>query len=61
MQKTFTLVSKPLKNDKNKQQLETVVDYFEPSDSLIRNILNYSKALTVKNSSSVGFIEILAS
>lgn len=61
MQKTSTLVSTLLKITKNKQQGVTLVDDIEPSDSLIQNILNYSKSLTIKKSNSVGFIEIVAS
>ena len=61
MQKTSTLVSTILKTTKNKQQKVTLVDEIEPSDSLIQNILNYSKSLTIKKSDSVGFIEVVAS
>ena len=61
MHKTSTLVSTILKTTKNKQQKLTFVDEIEPSDSLIQNILNYSKSLTIKKSDSVGFIEIMAS
>ena len=61
MQKTSTLVSTILKTTKNKQQKATSVDAPEPSDSMIQNILNYSKSLTVNKSKSVGFIEIVAS
>ena len=61
MQKTSTLVSTILKTTKNKQQKPTIVDDIEPSDSLIQNILNYSKSLTVSKSNSVGFIEVVAS
>ena len=60
MHKTSTLVSTILKNTKNKQQKVTFVDEIEPSDSLIQNILNYSKSLTIKKSDSVGFIEVVA-
>jgi hypothetical protein len=61
MQQTSTLVSTILKTTKNKQQKVTLVDEIEPSDSLIQNILNYSKSLTIKKSDSVGFIEVVAS
>ena len=61
MQKTSTLVSTILKTTKNKQQKPIIVEDIEPSDSLIQNILNYSKSLTVKKSKSVGFIEVVAS
>lgn len=61
MHKTSTLVSTILKTTKNKQQKVTLVDDIEPSDSLIQNILNYSKSLTIRKSDSVGFIEIMAS
>ncbi|MBA4239914.1 MAG: hypothetical protein C0448_04255 [Sphingobacteriaceae bacterium] len=61
MHKTSTLVSTILKTTKNKQQKVTLVDEIEPSDSLIQNILNYSKSLTIKKSDSVGFIEVVAS
>lgn len=61
MQQTSTLVSTILKTTKNKQQKVTLVDEMEPSDSLIQNILNYSKSLTIKKSDSVGFIEVVAS
>jgi len=61
MIKTSTLVSTKLKITKNKQTVETPFEAPEPSDNLIQNILNYSKSLTVKKSSSVGFIEVVAS
>lgn len=61
MHKTSTLVSTILKTTKNKQQKVTLVDEIEPSDSLIQNILNYSKSLTIKKTDSVGFIEVVAS
>ncbi len=61
MHKTSTLVSTILKTTKNKQQKVTLVDEMEPSDSLIQNILNYSKSLTIKKSDSIGFIEVVAS
>ncbi len=61
MQQTSTLVSTSLKATKNKQQAPALVVDPEPSDSLIQNILNYSKSLTVKKSDSVGFIEVVAS
>jgi len=62
MHQTFTLVSTLLlKTKKNKQHPEMAVDHFSPSDSVINNILNYSKSLTVKKSSSVGYIEVVAS
>lgn len=61
MHKTSTLVSTILKTTKNKQQKLTFVDEIEPSDSLIQNILNYSKTLNIKKSDSIGFIEIMAS
>jgi hypothetical protein len=61
MHKTSTLVSTLLKTIKNKQQASPLVVDNEPSDSLIQNILNYSKSLTIKKSESIGFIEIVAS
>ena len=60
MQQTFTLVSTLLKTTKNKQQVSKLVDDLEPSDYLIKNILNYSKSLTIKKSKTVGFIEVVA-
>jgi hypothetical protein len=61
MQKTSTLVSTILKTTTNKQQKSDFVENMEPSDSLIQNILNYSKSLTIQKSKSVGFIEVVAS
>jgi hypothetical protein len=61
MQQTSTLVSSTLKSTKNKQQGTKLVDGNEPSDSLIQNILNYSKSLTINKSTTIGFIEIVAS
>jgi hypothetical protein len=60
MQKLFTLVSTSLTASKNKQQASNLVDDIELSDSVIQNILNYSKSLTISKSKSVGFIEIVA-
>jgi hypothetical protein len=61
MQKTSTLVSTILKTTKNKQQKPTFVDDIEPSDTLVQNILNYSKSLTVHDSKAIGFIEVVGS
>jgi hypothetical protein len=61
MQQTSTLVSTLLKITKNKQPDTLPVEDPEPSDSLIQNILNYSKSLTIHKSDSVGFIEVVAS
>lgn len=63
MVKTSTLVSSTLslKTTKNKQHAEMPVENYEPSESVIQNILNFSKSLTVKKSNSVGFIEVIAS
>lgn len=61
MIKTSTLVSTKLKITKNKQAAEMPFEDMEPSDHLVRNILNYSKSLMVKKSDSVGFIEVVAS
>ena len=60
MHQTFTLVSSYIKSHKNKQQAENLVDAFEPSESLIQGILNYSKSLTIKKSNYIDFIEIVA-
>lgn len=59
MQKTSTFVFSSLKTTKNKQQDEKLVDEFEPSDSLVQSILNYSKSLTVKKSNFVDYIEVV--
>lgn len=61
MIQTSTLVSTSFKNSKNKQHVEIPVDEIGPSDSLIQNILNYSKSLSVKKSKTLGFIEVVAS
>ena len=61
MIQTSTLVSTSLKKSKNKQQAAMPVEKLEPSDSIIQNILNYSKSLTVTKSDTVGFIEVVAS
>ena len=61
MQQTSTLVSTLLKITKNKQHDAIPVEDPQPSDSLVQNILNYSKSLTIKKSDSVGFIEVVAS
>jgi hypothetical protein len=61
MQQNSTLVSSTLNPTTNKQQRTKTVDENEPSDSLIQNILNYSKSLTINKSKAIGFIEIMAS
>jgi hypothetical protein len=61
MQQNSTLVSSTLKSTTNKQQRTKTVDENEPSDSLIQNILNYSKSLTINKSKTIGFIEMMAS
>jgi len=60
MIQTFTLVSDYLNFNKNKQQTSQFVVDSEPSDFVVQNILNYSKALAIKKSNSVGFIDIIA-
>jgi hypothetical protein len=61
MQKTFTLVYSTLKTTKDEQQGAQLIVENEPSDSIIQNILNYSKSLTIKPSKSIGVIEIVSS
>jgi hypothetical protein len=61
MQQNSTLVSSTLNPTTNKQQRTKTVDENEPSDSLIQNILNYSKSLTINKSKTIGFIEMMAS
>ena len=61
MDQTLTLVSSYIKTCKNKQQAAKLVDTQNPSDTIIQNILNYSKSLTVKKSNYVDFIEVIAS
>jgi hypothetical protein len=61
MQKNFTLVYSTLKSAKNKQHRDKYVVDNEPSDSLIQNILNYSKSLKIHKSPTIGFIEIIGS
>ncbi len=61
MQQNSTLVSSTLNPTTNKQQRTKTVDENEPSDSLIQNILNYSKSLTINKSKAIGLIEIMAS
>jgi hypothetical protein len=58
MHQTFTLVSSYVKTYKNKQQPAKLVDDISPSDSIIQNILNYSKSLSIKKSKYTNFIEI---
>ena len=60
MHQTFTLVSSYVKTHKNKQQYAKLVDDLKPSDTIIQNILNYSKSLSIKKSKYTGFIEITA-
>ena len=59
MHQTFTLVSSYIKSHKNKQQAENLVDAFEPSESIIEGILNYSKSLSIKKSKYIDFIEFV--
>lgn len=61
MIQTSTLVSLKSKTTKNKQLAAMPVDAYEPSNSVISNILNFSKSLSVKKSNSIGFIEVVAS
>ncbi len=58
MHQTFTLVSSYVKTHKNKQQPAKLVDDINPSDSIIQNILNYSKSLSIKKSKYTDFIVI---
>ena len=60
MHQTFTLVSSYVKTHQNKQQYAKLVDDLKPSDTIIQNILNYSKSLSIKKSKYTDFIEITA-
>ncbi len=56
-----TLVTSKIKTLKNKQHVATPVDDCEPNQSIINNILNFSKSLSIKKSNTIGFIEVVAS
>ncbi len=63
MIKTSTLSLLTATSQKKKQQSdirETQDDIgFDPSDAVIARLLNYSKALSVKKSRTMGFVENL--
>ncbi len=62
MIQTSTLVTTSYsKKTTNKQPVSKQVVDIEASDSVIQNILNFSKSLTINKSPSVGFIEVVAS
>ncbi len=60
MDKTSTLVLTNFTKLKNKRHAENHAEIPLLSDSVINSLINYSKSLTIKKSSSVGFIEIVA-
>lgn len=59
MVKTSTLSSLTAAKNKKEKQSENLSEAFEPSDAVIANLLNYSKALSVKKSKSMGYVENL--
>lgn len=62
MIQTSTLVTTSYsKKTTNKQPVLKQVVEIEASDSVIQNILNFSKSLSIKKSPSIGFIEVIAS
>lgn len=61
MHKISTLVSLSLKQTSIKLKDTPLLDICTPSDLTIQNILNYSKALSVKKTKTLGFIELMSS
>ena len=61
MQKTSTRIFTSGKSSENKQSAERPVEIPHVPHSVVNAILNYSKSLTIKRSSLVGFIEVVAS
>ena len=61
MHKISTLVSLSLKQTSIKLKDTPLLDICAPSDLTIQNILNYSKALSVKKTKTLGFIELMSS
>jgi len=61
MHKISTLVSLSLNQTSIKLKDTLLLDICTPSDSTIQNILNYSKALSVKKTKTLGFIELMSS
>lgn len=54
-----TLVSHSVKTQTNRPKAQSHFANVEPSEASVQNILNYSKALIVKKSDAVGFIEVV--
>lgn len=61
MTKTFTLDLDFTANNTKKEQKNTFLEFAEPSERTLQNILNFSKNLEVKQSKLVKSIELLKS
>lgn len=59
MIKTSTLSSLTATTKKKAKKSESQDEQFEPSDAVIARILDFSKALSVKKSKSMGYVENL--
>jgi hypothetical protein len=59
MIKTSTLSTFTATSKKKIKKSESNDEAYEPSDAVISRILNYSKALSVKKSKSMGYVENL--
>lgn len=58
MAKNSTLFSNtPFISDTKKKLKEDALNCESPSDAVIQNILNFSKALKIERSKSIGFVE----
>jgi hypothetical protein len=58
-QNTKKVATTIAKATKSKKKSDSLSQAFEPSDAVIDRILNYSKALSVKPSKSMGYVENL--
>jgi hypothetical protein len=56
---TLTLLTAPKSKKEKSEDLGFSLNHDGPSDAVINNLLNYSKALTVTPSKSIGYVENL--
>ncbi len=60
MNKTFTKkIIVPVKTKKNEEFDNTIEFPYEPGNNVIANILNYSKALSVRKSKNLEYFEMM--
>jgi hypothetical protein len=61
MMQTFTPGPDLAANETEKEEKSTLLEFAEPSENTLQNILNYSKNLEIKQSKWISSVELLKS